>query len=534
MPKNRIVTCVTLYFILCVAFIAVVHGEGPPDANPLATAAQLDQAKVQQAENEQARIDRKEQTEQRNAQADTNQPNAVQPVITDGDQAQPKPEAPLRSETTLADSGTGEESVAGANLPNGQPSQISDWALSGVLWSDASLVKKLAIQAARETEQESTRKSLRELADTSDDLIDAMEKFGWHQVQRQTDAQPARSETTETSRGSSADDEQALPSPEAVGNELAKKLGPKRDGPSAASSSQPPAGEARERAADSRMRRSAAGGLSRLDTQTPAGVDDPGIDDELTRERSELDIEQYRVDDVVDERPAEARNLADAVEDGTEKAIAAAASRRGLNRPAGARISRREVQTRSATLPYSIDSIYDSDDYDPDADYDIDNPLGTRSVNPESAEFGDGDDDVNTRNPARIIDGEDELTADIARANDAATTRPSTGSARAESAPARSGRSMSQQTPTNRLRNTTAIDRFTTEDETLARDANWVQFHLDANQLRWQLIRQNGVNADALTDAIERLRIHAQLVRLSTTSDQLQNIATKIPAEFQF
>ncbi len=45
---------------------------------------------------------------------------------------------------------------------------------------------------------------------------------------------------------------------------------------------------------------------------------------------------------------------------------------RWMGRPTAGLISERVSRTRSATLPYARDSIYDSGDFDPDVDYNVD------------------------------------------------------------------------------------------------------------------------------------------------------------------
>jgi hypothetical protein len=241
--------------------------------------------------------------------------------------------------------------------------------------------------------------------------------------------------------------------------------------------------------------------IKRFDTETPAGVDDPGLDDERTGGDLPLDFDQYRVDDYIDETPAEARNRADAIEDAVEGAIAAAAGRPGMERPGIGHISEREGQTLSATLPYAQDSIYDSDDYDPDVDYDVDNPLGADSSNPASVEVGDRDDDIDLRVPARAINGEDELIAAMARED---------------------------QSNGRRTTRSVEIDRYTSERSKHLQDANWVQFHLNVNQATWREFTTRENVLERTGDAIVKLKTDAAAAMNATTNSQLKAILQSI------
>ncbi len=323
--------------------------------------------------------------------------------------------------------------------PQGQVKQISDWALAGAVWSDASLTKKLATTAARQTESQEERAKLRKIATTATRVIEGLEDFGWRQVTRnvRADAQTPR----------------------------------------------------RTRS------------LKRFDTETPAGQDDPGLDDERTPQAIDLDIDLDRVDDYIDETPAEARNLADAREDGVEGAIAAAAGRPAISGPRSGHISEREVETRSATMAYSK-SIYDSDNYDPDVDYDINWQIDNERDIPQRLE----DDEINLSNPARVVDGEDELTASMIRRNpDRLTTRPSDVS----------------------------LDRFTKDRDRYPDDADWVQFQLDANQLMWEQLSESKELARSARDSMRQLRASAHVARQATSNERLSHLLNSI-IEFDF
>lgn len=331
-----------------------------------------------------------------------------------------------------------------------EPSRISDWALSGMVWSDASLTEKLARQAAKEGSQqdtldEQTLSELREIAEQAKGTVEAMERFGWTQLQRGG----PESATRESRTGS-----KAIPE-------------------------------------------------TRLDTETPIGRDDPGIDDEPSQEATRLDIDQYRVDDVVDERPRERRNLADAVEDGVEKAIASSPSR-GIDGQNPAHISYRETQTRSGTMPFKPDSIYDADDFDPDADYIVNNPLGRFPDNPDSVNYTEEDDEVDPNNPDPSPDGEDELAASL-NAEERKTILPLDDRTRTE------GTQMGR----------TDLRQYNRQQPPAIADARWVQLHLDANQMLFEQTTRDGTSVQDVRDAYQRMKVHARLALRHSSADRL-------------
>jgi len=48
--------------------------------------------------------------------------------------------------------------------PDGEPTQISDWAYAGLLWSNASLTKKAAFEGLRQTDNEELAERYRAIA----------------------------------------------------------------------------------------------------------------------------------------------------------------------------------------------------------------------------------------------------------------------------------------------------------------------------------------------------------------------------------
>jgi hypothetical protein len=330
--------------------------------------------------------------------------------------------------------------------------RISDWALSGIVWSDANLAEKLARRAADGDLSEQQSQELRRIARNARQTVEAMKRFGWSQLRR-----PRRS--AEMTRRS-APAEQAS---ERQGLVARKNRGVRNLPPS-----------------------------KRLDTETPVGRDDPGIDDEMRGKETDLDIDQYRVDDVVDETPRERANLADAIEDGVEKAIASAPSR-GIDGENPARISYRETQTRSNTMPFKPDAIRDNDDFDPDADYLVDNPLGMLPDNPDSVNYTEEDDDIDPAMRDISPDGEDELLRSLRR-------------------------DRAEQRDLAERRRKSDYRRFTKPDGPALADARWVQFHLDANQMTWDRFSERSPKLEEVRDAFQRMRVHARLA-IENTSD---------------
>ncbi len=381
------------------------------------------------------------------------------------------------------------------SVPEGSLSQISDWALAGVIWSDASLTKKLATRAAQESETAERRSRYQALAQQSSELVQAMESFGWKQIKTPTKMAAERSDQSTSA-------EKTLPDPEKVGDKLAETLDQRR-GVLAGASQQDNKRRSRRENAKPVLDPS----IKRFDTETPAGRDDPGMDDERTGDGISLDLDNYRVDDYIDETPAEARNRADAIEDGVEGAIAAAAGRRGMGRGTAGWISQRESQTLSATLPYAQDSIYDADDYDPDVDYDVDNPLGTQSTNPASVNLGDRDDDIDLGDPATVVDGEDELIAEMKREQNR------------ERAGATSLRTASSRTH---------VDNYTADRAKHSQDADWVQFYLDANQSIWSDFTTRENLHIQTAAALIKLKAHMKTAMTATENERLRELLRQL------
>ena len=261
------------------------------------------------------------------------------------------------------------------------------------------------------------------------DVIDQMDRLiaGLREIEPSVDSadapstQPASSPASPSSASPSSAASGNVPSPQQAGQSLASELGLPPSERSATGNA-----AAREAAAIAPAEMADAdrtlGGdnpierpITRFDRENPSG-DDPGVDDELNEDLEAFDVSHYRVDDVVDSTRRERNNIADAIEDGAEMALAAAGpdARGGVQ----GRISEKEVQTNTTTLPYAVDTPFDGDDYDPDGDYRIDNPRGNRPVDNAGglAAVRDGADGVDD------IDNEDELAEALTGAD--RTTAP--------------------------------------------------------------------------------------------------------------
>ena len=188
-------------------------------------------------------------------------------------------------------------------------------------------------------------------------------------------------------------------------------------------------------------------------------------------------------------------------------------------------------------MPYSIESIYDTEDYDPDVDYRAENPdaiddlydvrPSTNPLGVSADRYGDNDDDVNPLDPAVAIEGEDELLADIIRndnlindADDVAvvqgpTPRPGI---REQARPYR-------------------MDRYTANRSRYQNDADWVQLQLDANEMMWQRLsgafngEQDGDRLKAVQFARLKLLNTATIAFRLSGDERLKSILEPIAAQ---
>ncbi|WP_404308508.1 hypothetical protein [Neorhodopirellula lusitana] len=339
-------------------------------------------------------------------------------------------------------------------VPDGSASQISDWALAGIIWSDASLTKKLADSAAKETKSAEEASQYRQLSQKATEIIESMEEFGWKQVRRSAKVIDDRP----NGNPSESENASALKRSETAGKRASS--------PSANSTGAVP-------------------------------------DDQSNEDRISLNVNNYRVDDYVDETPSEARSRADAIEDGVEGAIAAASGRLGTGRGTAGRISVRESQTLSATLPYSRDSIYDADDYDPDVDFLVENPQGTRSANTKSVAVEGQKQAIERESGEDIVDNEDEMMAAMSRegsTGDTSAKRENSGASRLN------------------------LDDYTSERSKHAQDANWVQFHLSANQSTWSELTTRENLPMQLNGSLNKLKADMKAAMDATDNVGLQDL----------
>ncbi|TWT64715.1 hypothetical protein [Allorhodopirellula solitaria] len=325
------------------------------------------------------------------------------------------PLAPTHAQDTGPGTGTRPAQPSAAS-----PSGVSDWALAGVVWSDASLTRKLAADSLRQAQSEgadqSTQAALQQLADQSQQIIKALEQFGWSHKQ---------------SAGSEAAPDSAAPTAN-------------------------PAAAAAENA--------------------------PASTQEIMAEKMEA---------------ARARGQAQAE---------AASPLKPLPR-ASSRMSERDGQTLSDTLPYSAGSIYDHGSYQPGGNYLDDAPMSVGA--------------------SKVYSGElDEIEREVNREESAAQAR-----AESESQPKVDPR------VTAGLLRRIAMDDYTTtpqsESESGATgtsdhaDARWVQFRLDANQWTYSHVQPNE-RMPAARAALRQLKSTAMVAGRSTQDESLKQILAPI------
>ena len=166
------------------------------------------------------------------------------------------------------------------------PNRISDWGLAGVIWSDASLVRKLASESVQRTKDPKQVAEFERLVRQSTEVIESLESFGWklrrqqaeqsgNPVTEQSQVSSERMRAESQPQSSERQTEEPLPDPKEVGEKLAEELRQTRPPKASATESDDRSNESPEGELAAQ-----ANGLKRFDTETPAGVDDPGIDDE--------------------------------------------------------------------------------------------------------------------------------------------------------------------------------------------------------------------------------------------------------------
>lgn len=496
----------------------------------------------------------------------------------------PEVDVDVDVETTPdVDAETAEQtSVETPEAIDGDAEKVSDWAQAGVLWSDAHFTRRIALDAARLSDNPAQQEEMAAVVARCDRLIDALESFGWTRVRQVRDAQSRAAELRQDASVASAatpeeptptkpspkettvdsadgDEKNEVPSAAMAGRALAAELSlpPSQVDPADATDTaesnpdsvpetvlNPATPEARIAARKPPLEPSTSPEPLplRVETETPAGQDDPGVDDELGTDPEQFDISHYRVDDYVDENFAERVNRADAIEDGAEAALAAGSDTIGPD--VAGRISERETQTRSATLPYSRDSIYDSDDYDPDIDYDAENPIAAQAEPIPAGPIGsinDGYDGVDD------IDGEDELVQSMAGVeqtkvplnrpvDDALRGSPPTALARgsvgvvtpgmdAESDAEPDAGATATAAPTP---DTSTVDwtAYSLPEVRVDEDADWVQLHLETNQQRFDRLQDR---LPSMSDQSLRILVGMAVIDLRASADAITRNASANP-----
>lgn len=420
-----------------------------------------------------------------------------------------------------------------AVAPQGEPQRISDWALAGTLWSDTHLVRKLAQQAAEQSDDPEQKDKLLRLELQSEHLINSLESFGWRRVAIDRAAQPAPASAAPSAPAPAAqadpvsadvgEPNRPLPDPEQVGQELAASLGVD----SQASVEQRPDRSARGRAAASRD--GAAGTVA----------DKAAIGDERAADGFDFDIAQYRLVEPLDPSPAVVTDVADAVGEGTEAALAAGVDNfeGGLGALPG-RISEREAMTQSGSLPFA-GSVYDSDDYDPDINYSGSNPIAALDEEIRERSVGQRPGSRLRETPTIGVETSDTPAAATGeRALDPIPTEPSDDirdeadlvenvatDPRVDNTPTVDELARGQQAPIAGVARSYLA--YSDPQSVLEQDAAWVEFRLQANQQRWQMIRELrdsiDINAE-LKAAIVQLRANAQTARRLTSDARLAAI----------
>ena len=184
-----------------------------------------------------------------------------------------------------------------------------------------------------------------------------------------------------------------------------------------------------------------------------------------------------------------AQAIADGVENGPE-GPAAAANLAEFSGLAEQSRSPQSVETLSDSLPYSRNSLYGIEQYDP----------GSLSSDPNGGSAGNPTPARNNEVDSIVAKEVDQL-----RASENQTIRSLQGA----------------QLPQ------TTMSHFTQTDGKLQSDANWVQFQLDINQMRWNSMANSTISDEMLADVNMQLKARMQLASRFTKSDQLRAALTQ-------
>ena len=449
---------------------------------------------------------------------------------------------------------------AAASAADGDADRVSDWAQAGLMWSQAHYAKKVARTAAN-LQSGQIAEDHRKTAAKLDNLIGRLEDFGWKRLDRSPNgtATPRTAPAVEPAtrhQPRSQPETAASIDPAAVQRNLRRELG-------FSTTKQPTAAQQVAGQSTAIDRTDLPRAVVNDDRDNPAfdrrTLPEPGANDETVRDLETIDIQHYRVDDVVDETPAERRNIADAIEDGVETAIAAGIDTAKI--PNVGRISNREMQTRSSTMAYSVDSIYDGDDRNTDRDYVAERPLGPATANDSglaAINNGlDGVDDIDNEDElaTAIIGGDQTTTPDqnILQANrllqaernpltqsnaltapdavpDADHPEPRNATAPLTPQQMRSQQKSSSTPPVDRSPRRVRQLASTTPDAANRRDADWVDLALETYQTRWNMLTSGGQPSPAVLEsqlqAIEiEMRATARSISRNAESEPLRQLA---------
>lgn len=336
-------------------------------------------------------------------------------------------------------------------VPRGKPAAISDWALAGVVWSDACLLRKLATEAGTEAENEEMAASYAAIARRADSLIEALEDFGWRRISQQRSVKPPASQRGLADR--------------AERNNASARTRRPRD----------------------------VGGATLVPTDGPIEMD--------------LDQRNFRLEGAGD---AEPEILPPQVEKGFEEAIADSGLRPAEFTDERGRISYRESQTKSNTMPYSYESIYDTDDYDPDVDFRNERPLVVADPVPES--------EIDRR-PSAEREASNDNVADMYGYDD--PRDPSGDDLDLESTPAKPSNLL------DRLSGATQLQQYSSDAGRYKADADWVQLHLNLNQLLWLNAAKAGAIPETITLARMKLKTTLDIAKSSTDNVRLKQVLSR-------
>lgn len=198
------------------------------------------------------------------------------------------------------------QAAAPAVVPQGEPRQISDWALAGVLWSDAHLVRRLATAASQHPEAGEQAATLQSVAAQTEQLINSLESFGWKRIAQAEAAPQTAAAPTDAVDPATPDLRPALQD---------RVVQPR-----------PPRQPAEPEASPVPTERSPRL-QEQVEVEAARSAGAIGLEAEVRPPGGAIAAQRYRVGvgDYIDQTPVEALSRGDAVADGVEGALAAGA-----------------------------------------------------------------------------------------------------------------------------------------------------------------------------------------------------------------